>query len=78
MHVLSCVLLLCFCCVFYVFVVCEWVSPSILVDVHRECDDVSPNDTAYTRWSCHSGLANSVQIVSTPPAPSNGCPITVF
>ena len=39
---------------------------------------VAPNDTAYTQWSCHSGLANSVQIVSTPPAPSNRVPITVF
>ena len=28
----------------------------------------APNDTAYTRWSCHSGLANHVQIVSTPTA----------
>ena len=35
-------------------------------------------ETAYTRWSCHSGLANPVQIVSTPPATSNGGPITVF
>ena len=40
--------------------------------------DQAPNDTAYTRWSCHSGLANHVQIVSTPPAPSNGGPITVY
>ena len=38
----------------------------------------APNDTAYTRWSCHSGLANPVHVVSTPPAPSNGGPITVF
>ena len=30
---------------------------------------LASNDTAYTRWSCHSGLANPVQIVSTPPAP---------
>ena len=37
-----------------------------------------PNDTAYTRWSCHSGLANPVQIVSTPPAPSNGGPINIL
>ena len=27
-----------------------------------------PNDTAYTRCSCHSGLANPVQIVWNPPA----------
>ena len=35
-------------------------------------------DTTYTRWSCYRGLANPVQIVSTPPAHSNGGPITVF
>ena len=39
---------------------------------------LAPNDTAYTRWGCHSGLANPVQIVSTPPSPSNGGLITVF
>ena len=38
----------------------------------QKCIQTAPNDTAYTRWSCHSGLANPVQIVSTPPAPSNG------
>ena len=36
------------------------------------------NDTAYTRWSSHSGLAKPVQIVSTPPSPRNGAPITVL
>ena len=30
------------------------------------------------RWSCHSGLANPVQILSTPPASSNGGPITIL
>ena len=39
---------------------------------------MAQNDTAHTRWSCHSGLANPVEIVSTPPVPSNGDPITVF
>ena len=31
---------------------------------------MAPNDTAYTRWSCHSGLRNPVHIVpiTTPPA----------
>ena len=30
----------------------------------------APNDTAYTRWSCHSGLANTV--------PSNRDPCVKF
>ena len=38
----------------------------------------APKDTAYTRWSCHSGMPNHVQIVSNPPAPSNAGPITVL
>ena len=41
-------------------------------------DGVYPKDTAYMRWSCHSGMAKPVQIASTPPAPSNGGTITVF
>ena len=41
-------------------------------------NDTAPNDTAYRRFSCQSGLANPVQIMSTHPAPSNGDPITVF
>ena len=48
------------------------------VDVVVDGLVVAPNDTAYTRWSCQSGLANPVQIVSTPPAPSNGGQITVL
>ena len=32
----------------------------------------APDNTAYTRCSCYSGLANPVQIVSTSPAPRNG------
>ena len=38
----------------------------------------APKATAYTFWSCHSGITNPVRIVSTPPVPSNGGPITVF
>ena len=51
---------------------------SLIGQVLEEVMVVAPNDTAYTRWSCHSGLANTVQIVSTPPVPSNGRPITLF
>ena len=44
----------------------------------EEMLSMAPNDTAYRRWSCHSGQANPVQIVSTPRAPINGGAITVF
>ena len=40
-------------------------------------DKQTPKDTGYTRWNCHSGMTNPVQIVYTPP-PSNGGPITVL
>ena len=39
---------------------------------------MAPKYTAYMWWSCHNGMINPVQMVSTPPAPSNGCPITVL
>ena len=49
---------------------------SMLLNKHHDAtDDImieAPNDKAYTRWSCHSGLANPVKIVSTPPAHSKG------
>ena len=48
------------------------------IDGNYDNNDRALNDTAYTRWSCHSGLANPVQIVPAPPVPSNGGPITVF
>ena len=50
----------------------------LLSDIMNELYTVVPNDTAYTRWSCYSGLTNPVQIVSTPPVPSNGGQITIF
>ena len=37
-------------------------------DLKDGMDEYKINDTAYMRWSCHSGVANPVQIVSTPPA----------
>ena len=51
-------------------------SPSVLN--YPQLVKMTPNDIAYTRWGGHSGLANTVQIVSTPPAPSNGCANTVL
>ena len=50
---------------------CMTCSLLMLVEDERG-DHLAPNDTAYTRWSCHSSLANPVQIVSTPPPPVLG------
>ena len=35
-------------------------------DIVRDRDRTASKDTAYTRWSCRSGMANPVQI--PPPA----------
>ena len=45
---------------------------------YEDIDSSAPKDTAYTRCRCHSGIANPVQIVSTPPTSSNGGPNTIF
>ena len=39
---------------------------------------MTPNDTTYKRWSCHSGLKLLCKIVSNFPAPSNGGPDLPF
>ena len=48
--------------------ICLGVVAILLVNV-MEVFSVAPNDTVFTRCSCHSGLENPVQIVSTPPRP---------
>ena len=40
--------------------------------------DLAPNATTYTRWSCHSGLAFPVQMVSTPTATAMGARLPFF
>ena len=39
---------------------------------------MAPKDTSFKRWSCKRRLQTAVQIVSKPPAPSNGGPIFPF
>ena len=57
----------------------RWMDEWMVTWVDGYMDSwMAPKDIAYTWWSCHSGMANTVHIVSTPPSPSNGCPITVF
>ena len=53
-------------------------SDSYMENDSDDAEYMVPNDIAYTRWSCHSALASHVQILSTPPAPSKGSPITFF
>ena len=47
----------------------------------EEVDDVvplAPNDTAYKRWSCHSGLKLLCKLCRTSPPPAMGSRSTVF
>ena len=39
---------------------------------------VAPNDTAYKRWSCHSGLKLLCKLCQTSPPPPRGTRFTVF
>ena len=39
---------------------------------------VAPNDTAYNRWSCHSGLKLLCKLCRTSPPPAMGARFTVF
>ena len=38
----------------------------------------APNDTAYKRWSCHSGFKLLCKLCRTSPAPAMGARFTVF
>ena len=38
----------------------------------------APNDTAYKRWSCHSGLKLLCKLCRTSPPPAMGARFTVF
>ena len=47
----------------------------------HELDQVSPeapNDTAYKRWSCHSGFKLLCKLCRTSPPPAMGARFTVF
>ena len=47
----------------------------------EKVDDVvplAPNDTAYKRWSCHSGLKLLCKLCRNFPSPANGGPIYRF
>ena len=39
---------------------------------------MAPNDTAYKRWSCHSGLKRLCKLCRTSPPPAMGARFTVF
>ena len=39
---------------------------------------VAPNDTAYKRWSCHSGFKLLCKLCRTSPPPAMGARLTVF
>ena len=46
-------------------------------ETEKQIGDV-PNDTAYKRWSCHSGLKLRCKLCRTFPPPAMGARFTVF
>ena len=62
---------------------CEWygVCDFVVLSVVEVCADyvgVAPNDTAYKRWSCHSGFKLLCKLCRTSPPPAMGARFTVF
>ena len=59
----------------------EGSSEDISVSSQDEWDDgdtEAPNDTAYKRWSCHSGFKLLCKLCRTSPPPAMGARFTVF
>ena len=58
---------------------CMTCSLSMLVkDARGEHMEEAPNDTAYKRWSCHSGLKVLCKLCRTSPFPAMWARFTVF
>ena len=58
---------------------CMTCSVLILVeDARGDYMEEAPNDTAYKRWSCHSGLKLLCKLCRTSPPPAMGARFTVF
>ena len=49
-----------------------------IVDEGAHCVNRAPNDTAYKRWSCHSGFKLLCKLCRTSPPPAMGARFTVF
>ena len=47
-------------------------------DAHANVPRVAPNNTAYKRWSCHSGFKLLCKLCRTSPPPAVGTRFTVF
>ena len=57
-----------------------WVGVicNCMYDNEEENGVMAPNDTAYKRWSCHSGLKLLCKLCRTSPLPAMGARFTVF
>ena len=52
--------------------------PAKILERMRARDDLAPNNTAYKRWSCHSGHKLLCKLCRTFPPPTMGARFTVF
>ena len=53
-------------------------DPVVDVDDRLDGKGTAPNDTAYKRWRCHSGLKLLGKFCRTSPPPAMGARYTVF
>ena len=52
---------------------------NLIIDEDRDDGSIlAPNDTAYKRWSCHSGFKLLCKLCRTSPPPAMGARFTVF
>ena len=54
----------------------RWIER--VMDGERDREREAPNDTAYKRWSCHSGFKLLCNLCRTSPPPAMGARFTVF
>ena len=57
---------------------CVAENNSLLSEVVDDVEIVAPNDTAYKRWSCHSGFKPLCKLCRTSPPPAMAARFTVF
>ena len=62
-------------------VVLLWIPAQCGISGNEKADELvkrAPNDTAYKRWSCHSGLKLLCKLCRTSRPPAMGARFTVF
>ena len=62
----------------FTMITSEELTKIVSVMNKTTCSSEAPNDTAYKRWSCHSGFKLLCKLCRTSPPPAMGARFTVF